>query len=31
MGTLCDDVTKMNEGIFLLVVGNSIQEIAGED
>ena len=28
MGALCGDVTKVNERIFLLVVGNLFQEIA---
>ena len=28
MGALCGDITKVNEGIFLLVVGNLSQEIA---
>ena len=28
MGALCGDVTKVNERIFLLVVGNLFQKIA---
>jgi len=28
MGALCGDVTKMNESVFILVVGNLSQKIA---
>ena len=28
MGALCGGVTKVNEGIFLFVVGNFSQEVA---